>query len=256
MILALNIGNTHILLGVWQQDQLLFRATLSAETSRSTDEYAIQLLSLFSLHGLRPDQLEGAILSSVVPSLTARLRQAVQQLCQLRVMTVGPGLKSGLAIRIDNPAQLGSELVCAAIGALETFQPPLVVITMDTAISMMAIDARRQLLGGVILPGLEVSLEALIRRTAQLPQVDLEAAPAGVIGTNTTLSLQAGAVLGTATLLDGMLARFSAEMGGPVTAVCTGRMHRSILAACATPLEYDQDLILRGLWRIYQKNRR
>ena len=256
MILALNIGNTHILLGVWQQDQLLFRATLSAETSRSTDEYAIQLLSLFSLHGLRPDQLEGAILSSVVPSLTARLRQAVQQLCQLRVMTVGPGLKSGMAIRIDNPAQLGSELVCAAIGALETFQPPLVVITMDTAISMMAIDARRQLLGGVILPGPEVSLEALIRRTAQLPQVDLEAAPAGVIGTNTTLSLQAGAVLGTATLLDGMLARFSAEMGGPVTAVCTGRMHRSILAACATPLEYDQDLILRGLWRIYQKNRR
>ena len=256
MILALNIGNTHILLGVWQQDQLLFRATLSAETSRSTDEYAIQLLSLFSLHGLRPDQLEGAILSSVVPSLTARLRQAVQQLCQLRVMTVGPGLKSGLAIRIDNPAQLGSELVCAAIGALETFQPPLVVITMDTAISMMAIDARRQLLGGVILPGPEVSLEALIRRTAQLPQVDLEAAPAGVIGTNTTLSLQAGAVLGTATLLDGMLARFSAEMGGPVTAVCTGRMHRSILAACATPLEYDQNLILRGLWRIYQKNRR
>ena len=256
MILALNIGNTHILLGVWQQDQLLFRATLSAETSRSTDEYAIQLLSLFSLHGLRPDQLEGAILSSVVPSLTAQLRQAVQQLCQLRVMTVGPGLKSGLAIRIDNPAQLGSELVCAAIGALETFQPPLVVITMDTAISMMAIDARRQLLGGVILPGPEVSLEALIRRTAQLPQVDLEAAPAGVIGTNTTLSLQAGAVLGTATLLDGMLARFSAEMGGPVTAVCTGRMHRSILAACATPLEYDQDLILRGLWRIYQKNRR
>lgn len=256
MILALNIGNTHILLGVWQQDQLLFRATLSAETSRSTDEYAIQLLSLFSLHGLRPDQLEGAILSSVVPSLTARLRQAVQQLCQLRVMTVGPGLKSGLAIRIDNPAQLGSELVCAAIGALETFQPPLVVITMDTAISMMAIDARRQLLGGVILPGPEVSLEALIRRTAQLPQVDLEAAPAGVIGTNTTLSLQAGAVLGTATLLDGMLARFSAEMGGPVTAVCTGRMHRSILAACAPPLEYDQDLILRGLWRIYQKNRR
>lgn len=256
MILALNIGNTHILLGVWQQDQLLFRATLSAETSRSTDEYAIQLLSLFSLHGLRPDQLEGAILSSVVPSLTARLRQAVQQLCQLRVMTVGPGLKSGLAIRIDNPAQLGSELVCAAIGALETFQPPLVVITMDTAISMMAIDARRQLLGGVILPGPEVSLEALIRHTAQLPQVDLEAAPAGVIGTNTTLSLQAGAVLGTATLLDGMLARFSAEMGGPVTAVCTGRMHRSILAACATPLEYDQDLILRGLWRIYQKNRR
>lgn len=256
MILALNIGNTHILLGVWQQDQLLFRATLSAETSRSTDEYAIQLLSLFSLHGLRPDQLEGAILSSVVPSLTARLRQAVQQLCQLRVMTVGPGLKSGLAIRIDNPAQLGSELVCAAIGALETFQPPVVVITMDTAISMMAIDARRQLLGGVILPGPEVSLEALIRRTAQLPQVDLEAAPAGVIGTNTTLSLQAGAVLGTATLLDGMLARFSAEMGGPVTAVCTGRMHRSILAACATPLEYDQDLILRGLWRIYQKNRR
>lgn len=256
MILALNIGNTHILLGVWQQDQLLFRATLSAETSRSTDEYAIQLLSLFSLHGLRPDQLEGAILSSVVPSLTARLRQAVQQLCQLRVMTVGPGLKSGLAIRIDNPAQLGSELVCAAIGALETFQPPLVVITMDTAISMMAIDARRQLLGGVILPGPEVSLEALIRRTAQLPQVDLEAVPAGVIGTNTTLSLQAGAVLGTATLLDGMLARFSAEMGGPVTAVCTGRMHRSILAACATPLEYDQDLILRGLWRIYQKNRR
>ena len=256
MLLAVNVSNSQILLGGYDGSRLVFCARVHADRAWTADEYAVQFSRVLSLYGCEAAGIKGIIFSCVVPALAETVRRALAMLYRGRIYTVGPGLKSGLAIRIDNPAQLGSELVCAAIGASETFQPPLVVITMDTAISMMAIDARRQLLGGVILPGPEVSLEALIRRTAQLPQVDLEAAPAGVIGTNTTLSLQAGAVLGTATLLDGMLARFSAEMGGPVTAVCTGRMHRSILAACATPLEYDQDLILRGLWRIYLKNRR
>ena len=256
MVLTVNVSNTSVLLGAYEEGRQAFFASLHTNLSKTSDEYAVQMQSVLALYGRTPAEITGVIFSCVVPSLLSCIRHALSHLYSGRIYTVGPGLKTGLAIRMDDPSQLGSELVCAAIGALETFQPPLVVITMDTAISMMAIDARRQLLGGVILPGPEVSLEALIRRTAQLPQVDLEAAPAGVIGTNTTLSLQAGAVLGTATLLDGMLARFSAEMGGPVTAVCTGRMHRSILAACATPLEYDQDLILRGLWRIYQKNRR
>ena len=256
MILALNIGNTHILLGVWQQDQLLFRATLSAETSRSTDEYAIQLLSLFSLHGLRPDQLEGAILSSVVPSLTARLRQAVQQLCQLRVMTVGPGLKTGLQMHMDDPAQLGGELVCCAVAARALGPLPCVAVLMDTAISMVALDKNGVLCGGAILPGVRTGYDALCERTAQLTQIELRAPACGVLGTNSVACMQAGAVFGTASMLDGMLERFSLALNGEAACVATGAFAPVALPHCRHAVRYEEHLVLDGLRLLYEKNAR
>lgn len=256
MILTLNIGNTHITMGGWQDDKLAFRAVISSEQARTADEYAVQLQNVWKLYGIAPAQFEGAVLSSVVPALTSRLKQAVTQLCGIQPLTVGPGLKSGLAIGIDNPAQLGAELVCAAVAALEKFTPPLVVMNADTAVTMMAIDANRRLLGGVIVPGPAVSVNALVRRTAQLSQVDLDAVPQTVIGTNSTASLQTGTVLGAACMLDGLIDHFAEALGCRPAVVFTGSMPQSVLQCCRTPLQAERDLILRGMYLIYRKNRR
>lgn len=256
MVLTVNIGNSHLLLGVWHEHHLLFRSTISTNSTRSADEYAIQIHSVLSLHQILPEQITGGILGSVVPALTSRIREALQQVCPVRFFTVGPGLKSGLSIRIDDPAQLGAELVCAAVAALEKHQPPLIVIAIDTAVSMMAINEQRQMLGGAIFPGPALSLGALIEKSAQLSQIDLEHSPTSVIGTNTVACMQSGSIFGTACMLDGMLARFRQELGTNAEVVMTGKIPFSILQACQTPIEYDRDLILRGLYRIYQKNSR
>ena len=256
MVVTINIGNSHILFGVWQEDCLLFRSTISSDLNRSTDEYAIQLHSILSLHQVSLLEISGGIISSVVPSLTGRIRSAIQQVCHTKFFTVGPGLKSGLSIRIDNPAQLGAELVCAAVAALESFPPPLIVITMDTAISIMAINENQQLLGGSIFPGPILSFDALIQKTAQLSQVDLDSCPNSIIGTNTISSMQSGFIWGTACMLDGMIAKFQQELNGNALVVCTGRIPGAVRSACTTSMHYQQNLILRGLLLIYRKNSR
>ena len=175
MILTVNIGNTHITVGGYEQDTLRFCGRLHSDMDATVDEYAIRLVNLLSLHGAAPDQIEGGILGSVVPVLSGRVLSALHILCKARILTVGPGLKSGIKLRLDNPAQLGAELLCGAVAALSECSGPLVVISADTAISMMAVNAKQELVGGVILPGPQLSLSALVKNTAQLPQIDLAA---------------------------------------------------------------------------------
>ena len=182
MILTVNIGNTHITVGGYEQDTLRFCGRLHSDMDATVDEYAIRLVNLLSLHGAAPDQIEGGILGSVVPVLSGRVLSALHILCKARILTVGPGLKSGIKLRLDNPAQLGAELLCGAVAALSECSGPLVVISADTAISMMAVNAKQELVGGVILPGPQLSLSALVKNTAQLPQIDLAAkAPASIL---------------------------------------------------------------------------
>lgn len=169
MILTVNIGNTHITVGGYEQDTLRFCGRLHSDTAATVDEYAIRLVNLLSLHGASPAQIEGGILGSVVPVLSGRVLSALRILCNARILTVGPGLKSGIKLRLDNPAQLGAELLCGAVAALAECSGPLVVISADTAISMMAVNAKQELVGGAILPGPQLSLSALVKNTAQLP---------------------------------------------------------------------------------------
>ena len=193
MILTVNIGNTHITVGGYEQDTLRFCGRLHSDTAATVDEYAIRLVNLLSLHGASPAQIEGGILGSVVPVLSGRVLSALRILCNARILTVGPGLKSGIKLRLDNPAQLGAELLCGAVAALAECSGPLVVISADTAISMMAVNAKQELVGGVILPGPQLSLSALVKNTAQLPQIDLAAkAPASILGKSTSSCLQNG----------------------------------------------------------------
>ena len=252
MILTVNIGNTHITVGGYEQDTLRFCGRLHSDMDATVDEYAIRLVNLLSLHGATPDQIEGGILGSVVPVLSA-----LHILCKARILTVGPGLKSGIKLRLDNPAQLGAELLCGAVAALSECSGPLVVISADTAISMMAVNAKQELVGGVILPGPQLSLSALVKNTAQLPQIDLAAkAPASILGKSTSSCLQNGFVLGTASLLDGLAERFCAELGPQTAFYATGSLPAAIREACRTPILYRETLITDGLYRIWMKNKK
>ena len=193
MILTVNIGNTHITIAGYEHDTLQFSGRLHSSPAATVDEYAMNLLNLLSLYQVAPERIEGGILGSVVPALTGRVLGALRMLCSARFLTVGPGLKSGIKLRLDNPAQLGAELLCGAVAALEEGPGPLAVISADTAISIMAVNGRQELVGGVILPGPQLSLSALVQKTAQLPQIDLSApASSSILGKNTSACLQNG----------------------------------------------------------------
>ena len=173
MILTVNIGNTHITIAGYEHDTLQFSGRLHSSPAATVDEYAMNLLNLLSLYQVAPERIEGGILGSVVPALTGRVLGALRMFCSARFLTVGPGLKSGIKLRLDNPAQLGAELLCGAVAALEEGPGPLAVISADTAISIMAVNGKQELVGGVILPEPQLSLSALVQKTAQLPQIDL-----------------------------------------------------------------------------------
>ena len=254
MILAINISNSNILLGAYTDDRQLFRAALHTNLLKSADEYAVQLRAVLSLYDARPADITGAIVSCVVPSMLACIRGALTHLYSGRVYTVGPGLKTGLSIKTDDPSQLGSELVCCAVAALAQYPLPCVIISMDTAISITALDGTGALRGGAILPGVRIGLDALCARTAQLPQIDVAAPACGVLGTNSTASMQAGAVYGTASMLDGMIDRFAAALDTAPTCVASGELAPVILPHCAHQIVYRENLVLDGLYTLYQKN--
>ncbi|MCO7108336.1 type III pantothenate kinase [Gemmiger formicilis] len=183
MILALNIGNSNITFGGYTPDgKLVFSSRLFADTALSSDELLYKIVNMLALYGAEPQQITAVIFSSVVPALTPRLREALHKMCECQIMEVGPGLKSGVRIRMDNPAQLGGELLCAIVGALQRCTPPCVVVNFDTATTLLAVDSTGALVGGSILPGPQCSLSALVRNTAQLPQVELEARPRRLLG--------------------------------------------------------------------------
>lgn len=258
MILALNIGNSNITFGSYTRDgKLVFSSRLFADTALSSDELVYKMVNMLALYGAEPREVTDVIFSSVVPALTPRMREALHKMCEAPVMEVGPGLKSGVRIRMDNPAQLGGELLCAVVGALQRHTPPLVVANFDTAISMLAVDGDGALIGGAILPGPQMALAALVKNTAQLPQVELETSPKALFGANTADSLHSGIVNGTAAMLDGMAARFAGELGAPeAPVIATGSLPQSIRAACRTPIRYRDTLILDGLFAIWQRNAR
>lgn len=257
MVLAVNISNTTLTVSGYVGDRQAFCGRLHSDPLATEDEYALLLQNLLTLYGCRSDQIEGAIMGSVVPVLTDRVLGALHRLSPVRVLTVGPGLKSGLKLRLDNPAQLGAEMLCGTVAALAECEGPLVIIHADTAISMMATNRSRELIGGVILPGPQVALHSLVQNTAQLPQVALSSKrPLSILGTNTEACLQQGILLGTACQLDGLAARFCAELGPETQFFCTGSLPACILEACATPIHYRESLVLDGLYLIWQRNRK
>ena len=254
MIFAIDAGNTSIVAGGLLDGAVRFTGTLSTDPNKTADEYAVLLQSLMALKGVDPGAIEGAIISCVVPSLTAKLREAVEQVTGKRPLVVGPGIKTGLNILLDNPGQMGSDLVSVAVGALEHYALPAVTVDMGTATILGVLDANGNYIGGAICPGLPLSLAALAAGTSQLPNIEL-APPDRVIGRSTEACMQSGMLYGFASMLDGMLERMESELGTIPTVVFTGE-HAGVIAGLCKRQDIitDPHLILKGLWRLYDRN--
>ena len=254
MILAIDIGNTNITMGCVDKGKIMFVFTLSTNIAKTADEYAIGIQSLLDFHALDPKKLDGAIISCVVPPLANVLRTSLIMLFGIEALIVGAGVKTGLNILIDDPAQLGGDLVASAVGALENYTPPIIVIDMGTATKMCAIDKNGNFIGGAIMPGLLLSMNALSEGTSQLPHVPIES-PGKLISTSTTDSMKSGAIYGTASMIDGMIERFEAELGSTAASIITGGHAETIQRWCKREIAFDPHLILRGLEIIYDRNK-
>ena len=253
MLLTIDIGNTNVTLGAYDGSVLSFTARLATEQRKTDDQYAVEIKNLLSLYEISPDDIEDAIISSVVPAVGKSISNAVSKLCHIVPLMLGPGVKTGLNIKIDNPAQLGADLVAGAVGALDSYTMPCVVIDMGTASTLSVLDRNGIFLGGVIAAGVRLTLKALAENTAQLTSIPIEA-PDSVIGTDTVSSMQSGLVYGTASMLDGLLDKIAEELGETPTVVATGGLSREIIPHCKTSIIYNENLLLDGLRAIYEKN--
>ena len=238
MIIAVDIGNTNIVVGGIEADHVLFTERLSTRTDKTELEYAIDFKLIFELHSISRAQVDGSIISSVVPPLSNIIKTALTKLIPKEPLIVGPGVKTGLSIRIDNPTQLGSDLVVTAVAAIAAYPVPSIIIDMGTATTFSVINDKRQYIGGAIAPGAAVALNSLSSQTSQLPFISLEA-PKHVIGSNT---------------IDCMIRRIKKEIGENAIVVATGGIAPAILTYCEESISYDSDLMLKGLALIYKKN--
>lgn len=253
MILAIDVGNTNTVIGGIRAGELQFTLRIRSDRNKTVDEYVLLLKGLLELHSVQLEGVEGGILSSVVPELKTVLFDAMHRLTGKRFLVVGSGIKTGLNIRMDYPAQLGADLVVDAVSALARYTPPIAIFDMGTATTMSVIDKEGNYIGGMIIPGLRLSVDSLSARTAQLPYIHL-GAPPRLIGTNTVDCMQAGAIYSNAAMLDGLADRVEEELGQPVTVVATGGLMSTILPYCKRQIHYHENLLLEGLYILYNKN--
>ena len=253
MILAVDIGNSNIVMGGIEGDEIRFEARLRTDATKTSDEYCIDLKMMLDVYGVRTEDVEGMIVASVVPQVLNSVKTALKKLTGKNALVVGPGLKTGLNIKIENPSQTGADLVVGCVAALREHKPPLIVIDMGTATTMIVLDETGAMIGGCICPGVKISLEALTDRTALLPGLQLDQ-PKKAIGRNTIDCMRSGIMMGNACMLDGMIQRMEAELGQKTTVVITGGIAKFIEPLCATEMIYDKDLLLKGLATLYREN--
>lgn len=254
MILAVDIGNSNIVLGCFENDQILFIERLSTNQNSTELEYTILIKNILELNNLSHCSFEGCIISSVVPSVTHTVQAAMTRLTGKPIMVVGPGIRTGLKIKLDNPAQLGSDRVADAVAAIHEYPCPLIIIDMGTATTISAIDGSKNFLGGMIIPGLRVSLDSLTTRTSQLPKISLDP-PKRVIGSNTIDCMRSGIIYSNASSIDGVVEKIEEEIGEQCTVISTGGLAKVIIPYCKRKIIIDDQLLLKGLMIIYNKNR-
>ncbi|MCI9479489.1 MAG: type III pantothenate kinase [Lachnospiraceae bacterium] len=253
MILTVDIGNTNIVIGCFEGKRLCFLERFETNQRWASLEYGVIFRETFSLYGMDASAVEGGIISSVVPSVTDTVKLAAERFTGSRFLAVGPGIKTGLKLAVDNPAQQGSDLVVAAVAAVHDYPVPQILIDMGTATTVSVIDRSGAFIGKMILPGVMVSLDALSSRAAQLPKVSLDP-PKKLIGSNTVDSMKSGILYGSAGALDGLIDRIQEELGEPCTLIATGGLARVIVPLCRNRILLDEELLLRGLLLLYEKN--
>jgi type III pantothenate kinase len=253
MILAVDIGNTQTVLGLFDGDSLGGHWRVSTDASLTADELRVKIGGLLATEEIAWDAIGRIVVSSVVPVLTAAYEEMAQRATGRAPMVVGPGLKTGMPIRYENPREVGADRIVNAVAALAEIAPPLVIVDFGTATTLDVVAADGAYVGGAIAPGVETSAEALFSRAARLSEVDLEA-PDRVIGTNTRASVQAGLLLGQAAMIDGLVRRIWGELGQETRVVATGGLAVRMAPLCETVTDVDTDLTLRGLLLIYRMN--
>ncbi|MBE1447202.1 type III pantothenate kinase [Paenibacillus sp. OAS669] len=253
MILAVDVGNTNIVLGLYEGDQLLHHWRLSTNRSSTTDEYGMMIYNLFQHSGLELDQIEGIIISSVVPPLMFVLEQLCSKYLKKTPLIVGPGIKTGLNVRYENPREVGADRIANAVAAIELYGAPCIVVDFGTATTFDYIDASGQYIGGAVAPGVGISTEALYQRAAKLPRIEL-VKPKSVVGRNTVASMQAGIIYGFAGQVDGIVGRIREEHNAQAKVIATGEMAELIASESRTIEKVNPLLTLQGLQMIYRRN--
>ncbi len=255
MILAIDVGNTNVVLGSIDKGNCCSIARIATDAGKTDCEYAVLIRDVLILKGIGLDELEGCIISSVVPPVTVILKDAYRILKGDEALVVGAGIKTGLDIRIDDPAELGADLVVGAVGALGIVEPPLIIIDMGTATTLFAVGPKNTFLGGCIMPGVKLSINALAGGTSQLSSVNITA-PEKVIGTNTRDCILSGVVIGHAAMMDGMIDRMEAQLGMKANVIATGGLSTVVAPYCTHKLQVEPDLLLKGMAILWEKNRK
>ena len=255
MILTIDIGNSNIVLGGVQENDICFEARLRTDTTKTSDEYCIDLKMILEVYGVRPVDIEGSIIASVVPQVLNSMQTAIKKLTGKAALVVGPGLKTGLNIQIENPAQTGADLVVGCVAALREHKAPMIIVDMGTATTMIVLDKNSAMIGGCIMPGVKISMDALTDRTALLPGLQLDL-PKKAIGRNTIDCMRSGIMMGAACTIDGMIERMEAELGYETTVIATGGIAKFVLPMCKKKIIYDKDLLVKGLATLYRENKR
>lgn len=253
MILAVDVGNTNIVLGFLDGETLVNECRLSTSADDSAEEYAIKLNSILEICKISADSIEGSVLSSVVPPLNRTISKAIMLITGKKPIVIGPGVKTGLNIKTNNPAELGADMVVGAVASISKYPCPQIIFDLGTATTASVIDKNGCFIGCSILCGVKTALNALASGTAQLPMIEI-VAPKSVIGTNTIDCMRSGTVFGTAAMLDGLVKRFEKELGEKATVVITGGLGSVIAKYCETEVIVDKNLLIDGLRIIYEKN--
>lgn len=253
MIIAVDVGNTNIVIGGFLENKLSFVVRIATNISQTEDEYAAIIKGILKSHDADERNVKGAIISSVVPPLTDVLKRAFNIAYGISAIDVAPGIKTGINLKCDNPATVGADLICACVATYQIYGGPALIIDMGTATKIMVIDENGAFFGASIIPGVNISLKALSSGTAQLPQINLEA-PKSVIGKNTIDCMKSGIVFGNSAMLDGLIERYFDEIGSDVPVYATGGLSRFIIPHCKHKITINENLVLSGLYIIYNKN--
>ncbi len=254
MICTVDIGNSNIVVGLMDNPKIpSFTGRIRSDRQKTSEEFMVEVKTLLSVYGKALEGIKGAIISSVVPELTDIVKVGIEKLTGICPLVVGHGLKTGIKIATDHPASLGSDLVVDAVAGTELYEGPLAIFDLGTASTVSVVDGAKTYLGTLIMPGVKISQDALSTKCSQLPYIRYEK-PKHMIGRNTIESMQGGLLYGNAAMIDGMIDRIESELGMPVTAILTGGIASIVMPYCRRKVIYDEWLLLRGLYSIYQKN--
>jgi type III pantothenate kinase len=254
VLLGIDVGNTNIVYGLFDGASLVHKFRVESARGRTADEYAVALLALLAMHGVVPASVDAAILACVVPSLTESMTSLVRSAFGRDPIVVGPGIRTGMAILIENPREVGADRIADAVAGYERAKGGVVVVDFGTSTNFDVVTPKGEYLGGVLAPGLQISADALFARAAKLPRVEI-AKPLKVVGRNTVHAMQSGIVYGYVGLVDGLVERILAELGYPCSVIATGGLASLIAPLSRTIHEVDDELTLVGLRILYERNR-